>query len=117
MGKGHERRVDDTARMLNPSPLPDRVPLPDAPANTEPGGLFPAGTAVKHPERGMGFVVEVVRQGEQRPWRVLYGSGKVSRYALAAMHTLTQAFFDGLLSDALMDARIENDWTHCHRLQ
>ena len=117
MGKSHQGRVDDAARTLNPSPLPDRVPLPDAPANTEAGGLFPAGTAVKHPERGMGFVVEVIRQGEQRPWRVLYGSGKVSRYALAAMHTLTQAFFDGLLSEASMDARIKNDGTHCRQLQ
>ena len=87
------------------------------PAETETGGLFPAGTAVKHPERGLGFVVEVVRQGEQRPWRVLYDSGRVSRYALAAMHTLTQAFVDGMQNDGRSDRRREEKMMRSLKLE
>ena len=53
-------------------------------------GLFPAGTAVVHPQRGTGLVVEVYRQdGERKPWRVRYESGAVLRYPLAAMHKMT----------------------------
>jgi len=65
----------------------------------------------------MGFVVEVVRQGEQRPWRVLYGSGKVSRYALAAMHTLTEAFVDGMRNDGRAERRREEKTARSLKLE
>ena len=65
------------------------------PADTD-TGLFPAGTAVVHPQRGTGLVVEVHRQdGERKPWRVRYESGAVLRYPLAAMRKMTDNFFDG----------------------
>ena len=93
-------------------------PVHREPANigVEPQRLFAAGTAVKHPERGLGFVVEVVR-GEHRPWRVLYDSGKVSRYAVAAMHTLTQAVVDGMQNDGRSEGRREEKMTRSLKLE
>ena len=79
------------------------------PADTD-TGLFPAGTAVVHPQRGTGLVVEVHRQdGERKPWRVRYESGAVLRYPLAAMRKMTDNFFNGLrLEDRVISVTPES---------